>query len=460
MLFALLGLVILGAVGFSIWQKYAGVVQSTKPNIIVFMTDDQRFDSMGAMPITKSRLGSEGVTFMNAFIPTPLCCPSRTSFLTGLYSHNTGIWRNNPPEGGFESFHNDSSTIAVLLHNAGYKTALFGKYLNGYHKSDYVPPGWDEWQAFNKGNYYGYQMNENGKQVQYGYAPQDYSGTVILKKAVAFLKSMRTSQQPFFLVLTPNNPHGDSGKNIDEVEGARPAPQDEQSCQHQTPYRPPNFNEADVSDKPSFVKSQKLLTPKQIAEIDQFHDSQICSLKYADEMVGKVLDALGKKRENTMVVFYSDNGYAYGEHRNKSKNCLYEECIRVPLIISYPPLTTKATVSQSFAAANIDVMATILDIAGVTPKNKINGVSLKPILENPTASVRDDFVIEVYNNKISGKDYGIRTKQYKYIENATGEKELYDLIQDPFELINLAGKPEYKTVVSTLSSKLAKMEVE
>jgi arylsulfatase A-like enzyme len=161
-----------------------------------------------------------------------------------------------------------------------------------------------------------------------------------------------------------------------------------------------------------------------------------------------------------LFIFYSDNGYAYGEHRNKAKNCLYEECIRVPMIISYPPMTKKAVVSQSFAAANIDAMATILDIAGVSPHDKINGKSLTPLLKNPTSSVRDEMLIEAYNNKILDKDYGIRTKQYTYIENATGEKELYDLIQDPYELINLASKPEYQTVVTTMSSKLAKMEVE
>jgi N-acetylglucosamine-6-sulfatase len=446
---------------FLLFYRYQETIMtSDRPNIVVVMSDDQRFDSMDAMPLTKQKLGGRGVTFSDAFIPTPLCCPSRTSFLTGLYSHNTGIWRNNPPEGGFESFSDDTSTVAVQLQQAGYKTGLFGKYINGYHKKTYVPPGWDEWNALNKGNYYNYWMNENGTNVEYGDAPEDYSGTVIKNKAIAFIKSMRLSTGPFFVVVTPNNPHGDSGRNIDEAEGARPAPEDEANCQEQPAYRPPNFNEEDMSDKPSFMKSQKPLSAKQIAAVDRFHATQICALKSLDETVEAIADALGPKRDNTIFVFYSDNGYAYGEHRNKAKNCLYEECIHVPMIISYPKVTKKARISSDLTSANIDVMATLLDYAGVKPVKPINGRSLRPVLEGTGTAIRDAVLIEANNNQTNSKNYGIRTHQYKYIEDGTGETELYDLIQDPFELVNLTNDPAYISAKTDLSARLAKMKVE
>lgn len=433
---------------------------SDKPNIIIVMSDDQRYDSMDAMPITSKELGGSGITFVNAYIPTPLCCPSRTSFLTGLYSHNTGIWRNNPPEGGYESFHDDAQTVAVMLQSAGYKTALIGKYLNGYHKSTYIPTGWDEWYAFNKGNYYNYSMNENGKVVQYGSRPKDYSGTVIEEKAVNFIKNMQASAKPFFLVLTPNNPHGDSGKNIDEKEGARPAPKDEQNCITETYARPPNFNEEDMSDKPNFVKAQKPLSASQIATIDQFHATQNCSLLSLDRTVGKLLSALGPKRANTIFVYYSDNGHAYGEHRNKLKNCLYEECIHVPMIISYPKITTKAGTASGLTSANIDVMATVLDFAGAKPLRPINGKSLRSVLGDPKIAIRDAVLIEVNSNKLLQKNYGIRTKEYKYIEDGSGETELYDLTKDPYELLNLTNDPAFAQVKKELAARLAVMKLE
>lgn len=433
---------------------------SDKPNIVVVMSDDQRFDSMDAMPITKEKLGEKGVTFTNAFIPTPLCCPSRTSFLTGLYSHNTGIWRNNPPEGGFESFSDDASTIAVMLQNAGYKTGLFGKYMNGYHKSTYVPPGWDAWYALNKGNYYNYWMNENGKIVKYREEAKDYSGTVISKKATDFIKNMRASAKPFFIVVTPNNPHGDSGKNIDEKEGARPAPEDEKDCVVGSYDRPPNFNEEDMSDKPSFIKTQKPLNEKQIADIDEFRSRQLCSLKSLDRMVGAIADALGPKRDNTIFVFYSDNGYAYGEHRNKAKNCLYEECIHVPMIISYPKVTKTKATSSGLTSANIDVMATLLDFAGVESTRKIDGKSLRSVLSGQKNEIRDAVLIEANNNKTNSKNYGIRTKEYKYIEDGTGETELYDLTKDPYELENVTDDRIYAEIKKELAIRLSVMKLE
>lgn len=458
MLFAL----VLGIIFIStIYMRYSKTLNvSDKPNIIVVMSDDQRFDSMRQMPITNEKLGGKGVTFQNAYIPTPLCCPSRTSFLTGLYSHNTGIWRNNPPEGGFESFHDDASTIAVMLQDAGYRTGLFGKYMNGYHKSEYVPPGWDSWYALNKGNYYNYWMNENGKNVKYGYEPKDYSGTVIQKKAIDFIKNMKASAKPFFMVVTPNNPHGDSGRNIDEKEGARPAPVDEENCEVGSYDRPPNFNEEDISDKPSFIKGRPQFTSAEVARIDEFHATQDCSLKSLDRMVGSLIDALGPKRNNTIFVFYSDNGYAYGEHRNKAKNCLYEECIHVPLIISFPRVTEDRKVSDGLTSANIDVTATLLDYAGVKTSKKIDGKSLRPILSAQKDGIRDAVLLEVNNNETASKNYGIRTKEYKYIENGTGETELYDLVKDPYELVNVTNIPAYAQAKKELHTKLSAMKLE
>lgn len=460
--FALLAVFILG-IAFLTYDRTLPVGNMTgKPNVIVIMTDDQRYDSMDGLPNVVEKLGGRGVTFTNAFVTTPLCCPSRASFLTGKYAHNTGVWRNNPPEGGVESF-KDTDTLAVWLKDAGYKTALIGKYMNGYRKSTYIPPGWSEWHAFTKGNYYGYMMNENGVLTDYGYEEEDYSATVVQNKAIDFIRDVRRSGDPFFLLVTPNNPHGDSGKNIDEEEddfkGARPAPRHKDSCVEITPYRPPNFNEEDMSDKPQFMQEKRLLNDKKIAEIDYFHKSQKCALRAVDEMVEKIVTELGQLRENTAIIYYSDNGYAYGEHRDTSKNCLYEECARIPLIISYPKITTKPSVSQSFAT-NVDLTATILAITGVTPEAKINGKSLLPILSTPNKDLHEEILLEVNNNKTDKKDYAVRTKQYKFIERGSGETELYDMVQDPFELVNVRNQVGYQEIITRLEEKLVTLKSE
>ena len=215
--------------------------ESGKPNLILIVTDDQRWDSLSAMPDVRQLLGAHGVTFSNAFVTTSLCCPSRTSILTGEYSRHTGVYADVPPNGGAPSF-KDRSTLATWLQAGGYTTGLVGKYLNSYTLlgPTYVPPGWNSWDAVASVpivNYYDYTLNENGKLSRYGNLPSDYSTLVLQGLATRFIQQARA---PFFLYYAPIAPHLP----------ATPAPSDLDRFRSLPPFRSPSLNQADVSAEP------------------------------------------------------------------------------------------------------------------------------------------------------------------------------------------------------------------
>src|SRR5712691_5385625 len=214
-----------------------------KPSIIFILTDDQRWDTLGAMRTVSSELIAHGVDFTNMFVANPLCCPSRASILTGEYSHTTGVWQNKGPIGGFHSFHQDHSTVATWLRTAGYHTALFGKYLNGY-TGTYIPPGWEHWAAIAGETspydlYYKYTLNVDGTLVNRGNKGTDYSTNVLAGMAQDYI---RKTKGPLFVYFAPFGPHTPT----------TPAPGD--APPKLAPFRPPSYDEADVSDKPAWVQ--------------------------------------------------------------------------------------------------------------------------------------------------------------------------------------------------------------
>jgi len=217
-----------------------------QPNIVVILTDDQRWDSLPLMPTVESELVGHGTTFSNMFVEDPICCPSRASFLTGWDAHTTGVFNNDPPYGGFAAF-DDSASLATWLNAAGYETFLAGKYLNHYPstKGLYEPPGWDVWRAFATTNaYFNYKLSIDGTSVRsYGSAPEDYSTDVIADLAHQEIEGA-SPQDPLFMWITPLAPHATWV----------PAPRDVGSLDGIAPLRPPNYNEPDVGDKPAYMR--------------------------------------------------------------------------------------------------------------------------------------------------------------------------------------------------------------
>jgi N-acetylglucosamine-6-sulfatase len=409
-------------------------------NIVYVLTDDQSLESVAKMPFVGHY--ASWITFENAFINDPMCCPSRATIATGLYSHHTGI-ENNTDRNKFD----DSSTIATWLHAAGYRTALFGKYHLGLHGEPptFVPPGWDQWAAFPDGAYYNYTLNENGRLVHYGSAPRDYSTDVLARKSIDFLKRS-AGGKPFFLYLSTRSPH----------DGYTPAVRYANRFENEPIPHSPSFNEADMSDKPAWWRKLAL---RKVADIDGARRKEYASLLAVDDAVKSIFDTLRSEGllNNTVVFFMTDNGVALGEHRLRGKACAYEPCVRTPLLVAYPGLGARTI---SALVSNIDIAPTFADLAHARPTTRVDGRSLVPLITGATPTNWPKQVLLRWKHDPSQATppsfWAIRTARYKYIETvATNEVELYDFAHDPDEIQSVAGRPAYARVQALLKQRLA-----
>lgn len=431
----------------------ADTAAAPRPNIVVILSDDQRWDTLWGMPTVEEALASNGVTFANSFVVNPLCCPSRASILTGRHSHSTGVYLNRPPHGGFASF-DDRHTIATVLHAAGYETGLFGKYLNDYGSragnAGYVPPGWDEWSVFLGGpRYYNYGLAEDRTVVTYGRKASDYSTTVLASKAVDFVRNARG---PFFLLFAPFAPH----------EPATPPPGYGDAFAHFSWWQPPSFNEHDLSDKPAYIRRLGPLTKRQVERAVRFRREQLEAALGVDNAVRSLLKALERRGllDTTFIAYTSDNGVAWGEHPLIAARKLvpYEEPIRVPLVIRYDPLADEQPSQDGHLVLNIDLAPTLAAVAG-TRMPQAEGRNLLPLLRSHRpASWRSAFLIE----HLAGPPQrdvptycAVRTERYKYVLYQTREEELYDLLRDPHELDNIAAHPGVSATKNQLRQRLA-----
>jgi N-acetylglucosamine-6-sulfatase len=415
------------------------------PNIVLIVTDDQRWDTLRPeyMPTVWSDLVAHGVTFSNAFVTNPVCCPSRSTILTGRYSHGTGVYSNSGPNGGFAAF-DDSSTLATWLQDDGYQTALIGKYLVGY-SGTYVPPGWGRWVAFSGTNYFNYMLNEDGALTRYGDSPADYSTDVLAGKAADFIRS--ADDGPLFLHFAPFAPHAVNWRTA-------PAPRHKGRFANIAPWRPPNYDEADIADKPYWIRRLARLTPEIQARTDFFRQGQLESLLAVDDAVGAIVDALEDtgRLKNTMIVFTSDNGHAWGEHRWVQKLTPYEESIRVPLVVRYDPLTSQPRRAGRFAV-NVDLAPTAAQLAGVAAPGA-QGRSLVPLLKGQTGPWRRDFLLEHGHTWKIPTYCGVRSSGYMYAQYRPGVEELYDLAADRSQLRNLARDPGLRQTIVAFRSRL------
>lgn len=435
------------------------------PNILFIVSDDQRWDTVGlehsldgitrVMPRV-SRLADSGVTFPSAFIQSPVCAASRSSILTGQYAHNHGVLTNQLPY-GVRAF-NDAETLAVWLQRVGYRTGLFGKYINGYSLAQVpqTPPGWDEWCPFDvRPSYYDYDLVEGGALHHYGSNATDYSTYVLAQKASDFI----AGSQPFFAMFTPYSPH----------QPATAALRHQGAFDGLASYLPPNFNEADVSDKPKWVRDLAPLNTAQIQQAQDLRRSQLAANLALDDVVGSFVDQLqvSGRLDDTCIVYLSDNGFAWGEHRHVTKYAAYEESIRAALIIRYPPLTGPGGWNVTAMASNLDIAPTLCELAGASMVlSPMNGISLVPVIGG--APSRADLLLEHTLAETLPRqdppDYsGVRTadgfKLVSYVDQAQGD-ELYDLSADQYELVNQASNPAYGNQKAALLARLNELKAE
>jgi arylsulfatase A-like enzyme len=424
---------------------WAGVANGQPLNFVLVDTDDQRFDGLWAMPILQQKLASRAVEFTRAYVTTPNCCPSRASLLSGgFFAHHTGVRMNFGFNGGAGVFF-DADSLGTQLQAAGYATAIIGKYMNGYEAlAPYVPPGWTD---FVVGTGPGYQPDWFSYEVVRGSSGAEPSSGVRethtqyltdfeRNEALAFLAVH--GDGPFFLYLAFHAPH----------DPATPAPGDELLFGSWSPPVPRGFGESDLSDKPEAVRQDA--AEWNPAWPTFLHRQQLRALQAVDRAVGALVDHLAARGllARTVFVFSSDNGFLMGEHRLVGKWYPYEESVRVPLVIAAPGVAPRS--DDHLVSPNLDLGPTLFALAGIAHRS--DGASLAPLLANPSHPWRDELLLEHW-----GSLYwtGLVNHEWKYVEWSTGERELYDLVADPFELESLHADPAHAAVRDAMRARLA-----
>jgi N-acetylglucosamine-6-sulfatase len=505
------------------------------PSFVVIQTDDQTLEGLyatfgqpatRAMPNTLDLIGKRGMTFSRYYVPYPLCCPSRVSLLTGRYAHSHGVRGNIQPNGGFFGFSFRAAAqhnLATWLQGAGYRTIHVGKMLNGYGDEPYdngtaVLPGWNAWHSVLRADtnhyFYGYTLNNNGvldgpygdsgtwEPREYGvrddigcpFAPLNglpcfYETDTLTNYAAQELRET-SPEQPFYLQLDYTAPHGDFRRPA----GPEPAPRHYDWFKG-APFphgRAEGFAEGNVADKPSFIRDSAYLSLNEIHTYRVYWNKQLESLRAVDDGVKLIIDTLGslQRLRNTYVIFTSDNGFFFGEHRlTGGKFLAYEPSTHLPFLIRGPGIRPGSESGELMA--NVDVAPTLLELAGVVPDKSIDGRSMVPFFRDPelrtlrpilfesfveTSDVTENGAVAEPPTQVQSrlrrqggeattsflappKDYeGIRLGPYKYIAWPDGEKELYNLEKDPYELNNIVRIPNYFPIRNYLHRELRDLE--
>lgn len=429
------------------------------PNVVVVMSDDQTLEQQRFLPRTNALIGAAGTTFSDSVVSYSECCPARSTLLTGQYAHNHGVLSSSAPTGGVGKF-DETNALPLWLQANGYYTSLSGKYLNGYGTTvpaSHVPPGWDDWYALNDPttyNYFEYSVSANGTPEWHGNADEDYSTDVLARHAEQVVRERGGTEQPLFVLFTPVGPHV-----RDSLFFPITAPRHVGLFGDEHLPANPAVNEADVSDKPAIIRAKPLLTDSYLATLDRSYRRSAQALQSVDEATASLVQALADTGEldNTIIVYTSDNGLQYGEHRLQlGKSQPYEESIRVPLLIRGPGFPAGAVVDRP--TVNTDLAATIMEVTGSTAGRTADGVSLRTYLDVPGYGANRSVLLEngPFLNRPLYK--GVRDRNYVYLEWNNGAKELYDRAADPHQLQNQAGTARYYFAQLNLQLRLRRLQ--
>jgi arylsulfatase A-like enzyme len=475
-----------------------------RPNILFVLTDDLDMAELRYLPITRHLLAARGATFDHYYVSNSLCCPSRVTTLRGQFAHNTGVWSNGGTNGGFERAFAEGieqDTVGTRLSSAGYRTALIGKYLNGYPNGvepTYRPPGWTTWVSPVFGHpygEYGYVLNHDGRFEFHGRRPSDYGTNVYVRHTDQFLRSAARAGAPFFAYLAVYAPH----------QPATPAPRDAGLFPRAHVARSAAFNQRDVHAMPRFVANLPRFGADEKAAIDGLFRLRIRSLQAVDRGVASLVHTLRVtgQLDNTYIVFTSDNGFHLGQHRLPAgKQTAYDTDIHVPLLIRGPGIAAGSHVGV--LTGNIDLAPTFDAMADVRAPSLTDGRPLLGLAHGNARAAhhwRTAYLLEhrneegvsqsvprrrslpleppdldqggvVHRHLVEPSDLqalarhepipnydAVRTSRFLYVSYANGDRELYDTRADPAEVDNLAGtKPRLERALARRMSQLSRCE--
>lgn len=515
LLAVLFGILLAGALG-----RAPGLADAKRPDIVVIQTDDQTSRMLHAryvdrrgkkrpvMPNTLGLIAARGVEFTNYYASVPVCSPSRSTLLSGQYAHTSGLIRNLGILGGASGIARSpvyDRNLAASLRGAGYRTAHFGRFVNGYGSprgidDRPVPPGWSTWATdWTPGpvrRFYGYQLNVDGRiegpfgKVRYGPwrnkdSPRcpslglrcDYHTDQITTRAVREIRNSPRNRR-IYVQVDYQAPHGAPGNATTE-----PARRHIGSARRTPLPRPPSFNERNVRDKPPKIRrGSRRLDEGEVDRLGRRWKRELESLRSVDESVGRIIRTLRRtgRLSSTYVFFLSDNGAFFGEHRYaNSKFLAYEPSANVPLLVRGPGIPRGSR--SGTIVANVDVAPTVADLAGARLMLRPDGRTFRPQLKHPRRVGRRAVVIESYrlpsralyahleSKGIETPDdlrahvsatvpavnfAAIRAGRYKYVEYEGGGRELYDLRRDPDEMVNRVGWPAYGGAVRKLARQM------
>jgi len=439
-----------------------------RPNIVFLIADDMRHDDMSCVghPFAKTphldRLAREGALFTNARCTTPLCSPSRASYLTGLYVHSNQIVNND--RNGLAEISHRLPTFPRILFNEGYETAFMGKWHMGF--DDTPRPGFDLWVSFRAlGLYDNNQFNVNGVREQ----KRGYTTDHLNEYAVKFIEQPHS--KPFVLYVghkAPHKPYIPAARHNDLYKNAA--------------FQPPAVAPGDVEGKPilrykpepvDVLRTDGVTPEPQESNRDRLLDlasvarDRARCINSLDDGVGMIYDALERtgQLDNTIIICTSDHGYLMGEHGiTEAKRWSWEPSERVPMVMRYPKLIPAGS-KRDQDVLSIDIAPTVLDLAGVKPPAPMHGKSLVPVFGSADAHLRDSFLTEYFLEKYmpSVPDWQcVRMGKWKYTYYPTvpGADELYDLSADPREEKNVIGDAANRQVLSDLKKELARLLAE
>ncbi len=478
------------AIGVIIWQggsdggdPPSGTPAPVAPgeaNLLVIMTDDQTLESVRVMSNVRTLLAEQGTTFSRYYVTTPNCCPSRATFYSGQYPHNNGVRDNVPPMGGALLFRAiEDESLGPWMQQAGYWTAHIGKYMNGY--GDPNPPyswddgiepqpGWDRWFSLIDPftyTFYNYKVSVDGEERTYGTAPEDYQTDVLGQEVLDSIDAGVASGKPWFVSWMPVAPHIGQRERVPEPGEIPdsftvvPAPRHLGMFANEPMFQAPSLvygaaaaSSEDLAGKPKMV--QERATADEALSLSGYR-AELESLQAIDEWIGRMYDKLEEtgQLDSTVIVFASDNGLFHGQHGLWQKSLLYEEAVHVPLIVRGPGFPAGTTATQ--LTSNIDLAPTLLGIAGGEATRVLDGRDLRPLASDPAQGTDRALLLENWYTFTNTSTQAIRVGDWAYMEWSTGERELYDVGTDPYQMTNLASDPAYAQTITELSQRLGVM---